>query len=93
MLSIEETKHIAALARIGVTEKELEKFSADLTAVLDWIKLLEEADISDVSPMARVSGAINVSREDNVLNFEEKAAIGKLFPEEKNGYDKVRSVM
>ncbi|MFZ2192802.1 MAG: Asp-tRNA(Asn)/Glu-tRNA(Gln) amidotransferase subunit GatC [Candidatus Moraniibacteriota bacterium] len=93
MLSIEETKHIASLARIGVTEKDLEKFSHDLSAVLDWVKQLEEVDITDVSPTARVSGSINVSREDNVLNFEEKKDLIKLFPEEKNDYLKVRSVM
>ena len=93
MLSIEETKHIASLARIGVTEKELEKFSHDLSAVLDWVKLLEEVDVTDISPMARVSGSINVSREDNILNFEGKKDLIGLFPEEKNNYLKVRSVM
>lgn len=93
MLSIEETKHIAALARIGATEKELEKFSTDLSAVLDWIAQLEKIDVTDVSPTARVAGAINVSREDSVIDFEKKADIVNLFPENKNNYAKVRSVM
>ena len=44
-------------------------------------------------PTARVTGMINAAREDRVENFLEKEAIIKLFPEEKNGYDKVKSVL
>ena len=93
MLGNDEVKHIANLARIGVSDKEVEKFSSDLSTVLDWIKQLEEVDISDISPTARVTGMINAAREDRVENFLEKEAIIKLFPEEKNGYDKVKSVL
>ncbi len=93
MISKDEVKHIANLARIGITKKEMDKFSHDLSSILDWIKLLEEVDITDVSPTTRVTGAINVSREDRILDFKEKDAIIKLFPQEKNGYDKVKSVL
>ena len=93
MLTEEETKHIAELARIGMTKKELEKLSFDLSAVLDWIGQLEKIDVENVFPMARVAGSINVFREDNVLNFDEKDKIIKLFPEEKNSYAKVKSVL
>lgn len=93
MISTDEVKHIAGLARIGVTEKELEKFSHDLSAVLDWIAQLEEADIANTIPTARISGSINVSREDVVYDFAEKEKIVELFPEKKNGYDKVKSVL
>jgi aspartyl-tRNA(Asn)/glutamyl-tRNA(Gln) amidotransferase subunit C len=93
MINKDEVKHIAGLARIGITEKEVEKFSADLSAVLDWIKQLEKVDTSKVVPTSRVHGSINVAREDKVYAFSEKEKIIELFHEKKNGYDKVRSVL
>ena len=93
MISTDEVKHIAALARIGLNEKEIEKFSHDLSSTLDWIAQLEEVDVAGVLPTAHITGMGNISREDGVTDFFEKEKIVKLFPESKNGYDKVKSVL
>jgi aspartyl-tRNA(Asn)/glutamyl-tRNA(Gln) amidotransferase subunit C len=92
-LTKDEVKHIASLARIGMSEKEVDKFSTDLSSILDWIEQLKEVDISGVEPTAHITGLENKSREDKVQNFENKEGISKLFPESKNGYDKVKSVL
>lgn len=93
MISKDEVRHIAGLARIGITEKEVEKFSTDLSAVLDWIKQLEEVDVIEVLPTAHITGMSNISREDRVKDFLNKEKVVKLFPESKNGYNKVKSVL
>jgi len=93
MISRDETKHIAGLARIGVSEKDIDKFSQDLSVILDWIKQLEEVNVEDVEPTAHISGVMNILREDNVKEFLNRDEIIKLFPEEKDGYDKVKSVL
>lgn len=92
MISEKETKHIASLARIGVSEKEIEDFSHDLSSVLDWIEQLKEVDISGVEPMAHITGLENKFKEDEVHKFENMKGIQELFPESKDGYDKVKSV-
>jgi len=93
MLSKEEVKHIAGLARIGVDEKDLEKFATDLSAVLDWIEELKEVDVEGIEPTAHITGMVNRLREDSLDNFESKKAIIDLFPESKDGYGKVKSVL
>lgn len=93
MISKEETKHISQLARIGVTEEDLEKLSKDLSSVLDWIKKMEEIDVSDVSPTNHITGMENVWREDQMVDFSSKEDLIDLFPEKKDGYDKVSSVL
>ena len=93
MLSKDEVKHIAALARIGMSEKEIEKFSADLSSILDWMKQLEEVDISNVETVSHVTGLENITREDKNGDFGNTSGIKKMFPEEKDGYDKVKSVL
>jgi len=93
MISKKEVKHIAALARIGVTEEEVDKFSTDLSVVLDWIDQLKEVDVTAVEPMAHVTGLLDVTREDRVEIFSETEKIIESFPEKKERYAKVKSVL
>jgi aspartyl-tRNA(Asn)/glutamyl-tRNA(Gln) amidotransferase subunit C len=93
MISKDEVKHIASLARIGLSGKEVEKYSSDLSAVLDWIDQLKKVDIENIEPTAHIAGIQNETREDKISGFGNKEEIVKLFPEEKNGYDKVKSVL
>jgi len=92
MITKKEVQHIAGLARIGVSEKEISKLSKDLSAVLDWIKELQEVDVSGVEPMAHITGTENVMREDKTRDFENKEKIIELFPEKKDGFGKVKSI-
>lgn len=93
MITKEEVRHIAGLARIGLDEKEIEKFAADLSAVLDWIEELKEVDVENVEPTAHITGMENRMREDAQVGFENKGGIIGLFPESKDGYGKVKSVL
>lgn len=93
MLSKQEVKKISALARIGLSDKEIEKYQEDLSAVLDWIEQLKEVDVSGVEAAAHITGLKNISRKDKIADFENKKAIIKLFPESKDNYDKVKSVL
>lgn len=93
MISKEEVQHIAALARIGVDEKEIDKMAKDLSGILDWVEKLKEVRVDGVEATAHITGVENITREDNTNNFENKKAIVKLFPEKKDGFDKVRSVL
>lgn len=93
MISQEETKHIAELARIGMSDDELERFSQDLSSVLDWIKKMEEADVTEVLPTAHIAGVKNIKREDREADFSDKEKLIELFPDKKDHYDKVKSVM
>jgi len=93
MIKKEEVKHIAELARIGLTDEEMEKYSQELSGILAWIDQLKEVDISGVEPTEHITGVKNVSRQDISHPFENREKIINLFPEEKNGYNKVKAVL
>ena len=65
-LTIEEVKHVAHLARLRLSDGELEKLQTDLSHILDHIDMLNEVDVSDVLPTAQVTGLANIMREDDV---------------------------
>jgi len=93
MITKKEVKHIAGLARIGMEEKEITKFTKDLSAVLDWVDELKKVNIKNVKPTAHITGMENIAREDKTGEFMDKKGIIDLFPEKKDNFDKVKSVL
>ena len=101
MINKEEVKHIAKLARIGLTEKEIAKFQKELSSILDYIGKLKEVDISEVEPTSHSILVENVMRDDypNPVEARLQQAAGKqspkllkLAPDTKNGYLKVKPI-
>ena len=63
-ISAKQVSHLAELARIELTEEEKEAFTIHLNAVLDYFKILDEADTKNIRPMLSVLELTNVWRED-----------------------------
>lgn len=63
-LSREQVQHVALLARVGITEEEVETFSHQLSDVLDYFERLSEVDTSSVPPTSHTLPLHNVMRED-----------------------------
>ena len=64
-LSREEVVHIAALARMGMSEAEIEKAREQLSNILENFEVLKEIDTANVPPTAQSINLQNVLREDN----------------------------
>lgn len=58
--------HIAHLARLAITAEEGEKFSQQLSSILEYVNKLEELDTSGVEPTSHLFGVSNVMRQDSV---------------------------
>lgn len=61
-----DTTHIARLARLALSEEELEHYGEQLSAILDYAARLNELDLSGVAPSAGAAGRSNVLRDDMV---------------------------
>ncbi len=80
MISIKELEHIARLARLNFTEKELEKFSRDLNEILSFVQKLEKVDTRNVAETSQVTGLENISRPDEVVIFGNEDALLQCAP-------------
>ncbi|PKB79695.1 MAG: asparaginyl/glutamyl-tRNA amidotransferase subunit C [SAR202 cluster bacterium Io17-Chloro-G9] len=56
-LERQEVQHMAILARIALTEQELESFRGQLSQILEQFQILAEVDTSGVSPTGHAAGA------------------------------------
>ena len=63
-ISRDEILHVARLARLALSEEELERFSEQLSAILDAVGKVAELDLSDVEPTAHPLDLVNVWAED-----------------------------
>lgn len=85
-LSEERIRHLAWLARLELSDEEVDRFTTQLARVLDYFKILDEADVEGVEPAFNVLGLTNVMREDEpgpTLSQEEALANA---PAKENGY-------
>ena len=84
---------MAALARIALTENEVEKFQKELSAVLEYVEELKAVDVSGLEEVSQVTGLVNVQREDKAVDAENKEEILSQAPEIKDGFYKVKAIL
>ena len=76
-LTEEQVRHIAKLARLKCSDDEINEFTGQLGAILEYIAQLEEVDTENVEPLAHCLPIHNVFRKDEVrpsLSNEEALA-------------------
>lgn len=66
-LDLEQIEHIAKLSKLELTAEEKDKYSRELSSVLDYVEQLSEVNTDNVEPTANITGLSNVFREDEVL--------------------------
>ena len=64
MISREEVQHVARLARLHLTDDEVERMRQQLDAILAYIDKLRELAVDDVEPTAHAVPLVNVMRDD-----------------------------
>lgn len=64
MVSHDDVKYVARLARLSVEDVELDRYSGQLSSILNHIDKISELDLTDVEPTSHVLKLSNVFRED-----------------------------
>lgn len=65
-VSKEEVLHIAKLARLKFSDEELEKYTTDLSNIVDFAETLKSIDVTGVEPTAHILKIQNVFRKDEL---------------------------
>ena len=64
MLDRAQVLHVARLARLELTDAEVDKMAVELSKVLDHIEKIAELDLTEVPPTSHVIDVVNVLRAD-----------------------------
>lgn len=92
-LSPDEVRHIARLIRLGLDEDDVERFSRQLSTILENFEVLREVDTTDVPPTSHSVAIDNVFRDDEVAPSLAPGEVLANAPREEDGCFRVRAVL
>jgi aspartyl-tRNA(Asn)/glutamyl-tRNA(Gln) amidotransferase subunit C len=92
-LTPDEVRHIALLARLGLTDEDVEKFQHQLSDILDYFERLRAVDTESVPPTAYLLDLHNVMRDDEEAPSADPEDVMKNAPQQQGGFFRVRAVL
>ena len=92
LLTPEEVKHIAKLAKLDLSDEELARYREQLSDILDHIAKLSELDTSGISPMANVVEGASPLRADETRPSLPREKLLQNAPDAEKGQFKVPAV-
>lgn len=93
MIDRQTVMHIAKLARLGLNEDEVTLLGAQLSVILENVAILQEADVSGVSPTTHASRLHNIMREDTPRPSYPPEVLLANAPAQEDNCLKVRAVL
>ena len=92
MIPKEEVRRIAKLARLELTEKEIEKMQKDLSEILDYFNLLKKAP-KPKNKTAKTNNAYTTRKDDVISSYDIRDEIIAGAPDKKDDYIKVKGIL
>lgn len=93
-LTPQDVLKLAQLARLQLTEDELQSFAGELSEILQYVEKLDAVDTGGLEPTAQVTGLENVTRPDEVIDYgASQEALLKNLPSRDKNYIQVKRVL
>lgn len=93
-LSRDDVLKLARLARLELSEDEIEAFHGQLSDILRYLEQLQNADVEGLEPTTQVTGLKNVMREDEVVDYGVSPEdLLRLAPASQDGQVKVKRMI
>jgi len=92
-LSYEQVRHIAWLARLGLSEEEVEKFSLQLSNILENVEILQQVDTANVPPATHSIPLQNVFRKDDIAESYSQSEVLSNAPKQTEKCFKVQAIL
>ena len=92
-LSRDEVLHIAELAKLGITEEEIELFGEQLSEILDYFEILNRLDTEAIPPTAQAIDMRNVTRSDEVRTSMTPEQVLANAPRRHEDYFRVKPIL
>ncbi len=88
-----DVEHVAKLARLGLTEEEKKRFTAQLSDILEYAEIMNGIDTKNAAPTSHAIPMKNVFREDKAVPCEDTASILANEPDRRDNMFSVPKIM
>ena len=92
-LTPDEVKHIARLARVGLSDDDIARFQVQLSEILDYFQRLREVDTEGLPPTAHTLAMQNVMRADETRPSFDKEEVLANAPQREDDLFRVRAIL
>lgn len=92
-LSRQDVAHIAHLARLNVSDDEIDEYVAKLSSIIDLVGQLQAADTQGVTPMAHPLDMAQRLRPDQVTESDQRESFQRNAPDVVDGLYRVPRVI
>ncbi len=92
-ISRKDVEHVALLARLELTEQEIEQYTEQLDSILEYAATLDRLDTENVEPTAHAVPLHNVLRADEVKSSIEREKALQNSPDAEEGFYRVPRIV
>ena len=93
-LTKEDILKLAKLARLRLTDEEVQLYQQELSSILSYVEQLNDVDVAGLEPTYQVTGLVNVARPDVVIDYGvAQKELLKNAPSTEGDYIKVRRMI
>ena len=93
VISKEEINHIANLASLNLSDKEIEKYTVDMQEILEFANTINNVNTEGMDETIGANKQSNVLRKDEVVNFENKDLLLQNAPSLDEGMFRIPKVL
>jgi aspartyl-tRNA(Asn)/glutamyl-tRNA(Gln) amidotransferase subunit C len=68
-LTRDDILKLAKLARLDLTDEEVDEYAGELTEILHYVEQLQSVDVAGLEPTSQVTGLVNVMRKDEIRDY------------------------
>src|SRR5579872_1803061 len=68
-LTRQDVLKLARLARIALSDEEVEEFASEFSAILKYVEQLQQVEVDGLEPTSQVTGLTNVMRPDKLVDY------------------------
>jgi aspartyl-tRNA(Asn)/glutamyl-tRNA(Gln) amidotransferase subunit C len=93
-LTRDDVLKLARLARLHLSDEEIEQFQAEIGSILEYVEQLQNVDLAGLEPTYQVTGLKNVMRPDEIIDYGvTPQELLKNAPATEDGHIKVRRML
>lgn len=92
-LTRDDILKLAQLSKLELTDEQIERFKKEIQEIVQYVEILQEAEVEGVEPTNQISGLVNSTRSDEIKQYEEVSELLKNLPNKEDDQIKVKRMI
>lgn len=92
-LTRDDILKLAQLSKLELTDEQIERFKKEIQEIVQYVEILQEAEVEGVEPTNQISGLVNSTRSDEIKQYAEVSELLKNLPNKEDDQIKVKRMI